>query len=213
VCSSDLQLLEYAHSKPGRLSYPKPPEFHGTTFLKLLLVELNSHHSALYEAPVADQQELLLATLWDYLDQLHPLLWRAGREFPVSAAQQQQLLAHGVLDNAVSFNPGELASAQRARRLPSSIVPALIGSRAITNSHYLAIPKRAANVDGALKVINFFLSEAAQQRKQAADGWGDTAVIRWSNDDHGVSLFPAQPEPHVGWVKLIEQQWLARYQQ
>lgn len=28
------QLLDYAKSNPGRLSYPKPPEFHGSTFLK-----------------------------------------------------------------------------------------------------------------------------------------------------------------------------------
>ncbi len=210
---SPAQFLTAASSNPGRLSYPKPPEFHGTTFLKLLLLELNDHHPALYEAPKATQQEQLLAPLWAYLEQLHPLLWRAGRQFPVSAAQQQQLLAQGVLDNAVSFNPGELASAQRAQRLPTTIRPLLIGQRAITNSHYLAVPTTAANADAALQVINFMLSETAQQRKQAADGWGDTSVIRWSNEATRAALFPAQPEPHVGWVKLIEQQWLARYQQ
>lgn len=211
------QFLAYAQSRPGRLSYPKPPEFHGTTFLKVLLLELNNHHSALYAEPQADQQEHLLAPLWTYLDQLHPVLWKGGREFPVSAAQQQQLLANGVLDNAVSFNPGELTSAQRAGRLPANIGAVLIGDRAITNSHYLAIPKSAVNPDAALKVIDFMLSEKAQQRKQATDGWGDSAVIRWSNhgdtDINSTPLFPAQPEPHVGWVQLIEQQWLARYQQ
>ena len=211
------ELLAYAKSKPGRLSYPKPPEFHGTTFLKLLLLELNNHHPELYQAPQPDQQELLLAPLWDYLDQLHPLLWKGGREFPVSAAQQQQFLANGILDNAVSFNPGELISAQRAMRLPPNVGAILIGERAITNSHYLAIPNHAANAHAALKVIDFMLSEKAQQRKQAPDGWGDSAVIRFAQTDivgsNAVPRFPAQPEPHVGWVKLIEQQWLTRYQQ
>lgn len=210
---SPQQLLDYANRNPARLSYPKPPEFHGTTFLKLLLLELNQHHEALYRAPQAAQQEQLLARLWAYLDQLHPLLWRGGQEFPVSAAQQQQLLAQGVLDNAVSFNPSELRNAQRNQRLPATIKPLLIGERAITNSHYLAIPKAANNPEGALQVLNFLLSEAAQQRKQAADGWGDTAVIRFSHGNNPQYLFPAQVEPHVGWVKLLEQQWLERYQQ
>lgn len=172
---SPQQLLDYAKGNPARLSYPKPPEFHGTTFLKLLLLELNQHHEALYRAPQAAQQEQLLAPLWAYLDKLHPLLWRGGREFPASAAQQQQLLAQGVLDNAVSFNPSELTNAQRNQRLPATIKTLLVGERAITNSHYLAIPKAANNPEGALQVVNFLLSEAAQQRKQAADGWGDTA--------------------------------------
>lgn len=206
------QFLALAQSKPGRLSYPKPPEFHGTTFLKLLLLELNQHDAALYQPPQAQQQQQLLAPLWAYLDQLHPLLWRGGQQFPVSAAQQQQLLANGVLDNAVSFNPSELTNAQRAQRLPADVTPLLIGERAITNSHYLAVPKAAANAEGALKVIDFMLSEAAQQRKQAAEGWGDTAVIRFQQGSNQRQLFPSQPEPHVGWVQLLEQQWLERYQ-
>lgn len=207
------QLLAYAGSKPGRLSYPKPPEFHGTTFLKLLLLQLNNHDEALYQPPQSASQAQLLVPLWAYLDQLHPLLWRAGREFPVSAAQQQQLLAQGVLDNAVSFNPAELVNAQRAQRLPSTIGVLLIGDKAITNSHYLAIPTTAANPEGALRVINFLLSEPAQLRKQAADGWGDAAVIRLPATASQSPRFPAQAEPHVDWVKLLEQQWLERYQQ
>lgn len=207
------QLLVYAGNNPGRLSYPKPPEFHGTTFLKLLLLELNSHAEALYKAPQPANQAQLLAPLWAYLDQLHPLLWRAGREFPVSAAQQQQLLAQGVLDNAVSFNPAELINAQLAQRLPANIGVLLIGEQAITNSHYLAIPSSAANTEGALRVINFLLSEPAQLHKQSADGWGDAAVIRLPSATTQPPRFPAQAEPHVGWVQILEQQWLERYQQ
>ena len=33
------ELLEWTRKKPGRFSYPQPPNFHGTTFLKQLLVE------------------------------------------------------------------------------------------------------------------------------------------------------------------------------
>ena len=37
---SAAELLSFAKANPGRVSYPKPPDFHGTTFLKQVLIEL-----------------------------------------------------------------------------------------------------------------------------------------------------------------------------
>jgi putative thiamine transport system substrate-binding protein len=42
-------LLDFARAHPGRLSYPRPPAFVGTTFLKQALVELNTDRAALYK--------------------------------------------------------------------------------------------------------------------------------------------------------------------
>lgn len=206
------QLLSYAQQHPGRLSYPKPPEFHGTTFLKSLLISLNNQDERLYSSPDAQTAKELLAPLWRYLDQLHPLLWRQGRDFPGSAVVQQQLLANGQLDMAVSFNPQELTVAHRQQRLPPSIVATTIGQSAITNSHYLAVPAASPHKDQALAVINFLLSEPAQRKKMDPMGWGDPPVIRLNAGKHAPDLFPAQSEPHLDWLRLIEQQWLERYQ-
>ena len=40
-------LLAYAKTHPGRITYPKPPQFHGTSFLKALLIELSNQEPAL----------------------------------------------------------------------------------------------------------------------------------------------------------------------
>lgn len=206
-------LLAYAQQHPGRLTYPKPPEFHGTTFLKSLLISLNNQDERLYTSPDPETARELLAPLWGYLDQLHPLLWRQGRDFPGSAVVQQQLLANGQLDMAVSFNPQELNVAQRQQRLPPAITATTLGSAAITNSHYLAIPVASPHKNDALQVIDFLLSETAQLRKMDPAGWGDPPVIKLSETaGYSLELFPAQSEPHVDWLTLIEQQWLERYQ-
>lgn len=208
------QLLAYARQQPGRLTYPKPPEFHGSTFLKSLLLSLNNQDKRLYSSPDEATASELLRPLWRYLDQLHPLLWRQGRDFPASAVVQQQLLAHGQLDMAVSFNPQELKVAQLQQRLPAAETATTLGPAAITNSHYLAVPAGSPHQKQALLTINFLLSETAQLRKMDPAGWGDPPVIEFPTvEQPGLQLFPAQSEPHVDWLKLIEKQWLERYQQ
>lgn len=205
-------LMTFAQENPGRMTYPKPPEFHGTTFLKSILVALYPNSTAFTQPPNASSRAKL-AALWSYLDTLHPLLWRQGSDFPSSAAFQQQLLANGQLDISLSFNPQQLDVGQRQGRLPNGLQRLMIGEGAITNSHYLAIAKRSRSPQAAQVVIDFLLSAEAQTRKQAADGWGDPAVVNTVNDHDSGQLLAAAPELHIGWVELLESGWLERYQQ
>ncbi|MEI8171838.1 MAG: ABC transporter substrate-binding protein, partial [Rhodoferax sp.] len=43
------ELLAFAKTHPGRVSYPRPPDFHGATFLKQALLEVNTDRRALYQ--------------------------------------------------------------------------------------------------------------------------------------------------------------------
>ena len=46
---SAAEWLAFARANPGRTSYPKPPDFHGTTFVKQLLLELTPDRAALQQ--------------------------------------------------------------------------------------------------------------------------------------------------------------------
>ncbi|HET8816700.1 MAG TPA: ABC transporter substrate-binding protein [Pseudidiomarina sp.] len=209
---SPQQLLAFAQRYPQRVSYPKPPEFHGTTFLKSLLHALHNDSELFTRAPSVTSR-LALEPLWAFLNQLHPLLWREGQDFPSGAAFQQQMLANGQLDVAVSFNPQELSVAQRQGRLPEGLERVVLGPGAVTNSHYLAIAKRTRVPHAAQVVMNYLLSKEAQLRKRDGSGWGDPAVIALPDDSRQPSLLPAVAEMHIGWVELLESGWLERYQQ
>lgn len=207
---SPAQLLDFAKHNPGRFTYPKPPEFHGTTFLKSLLLALSEQDPRLYDPVTSAAAADLLPLLWRYLDQLHPLLWRQGEVFVQSVSEQQRLLADGVLDIAFSFNPNELEVAVRSGRLPDDLKRATLGAEAITNSHYLAIPVSAQAPQAAEVVIQFLLSRPAQQQKARLTGWGDPSVRRdMLQQQH---LFPATAELHSSWQDQLEQAWLERYQ-
>ena len=75
-------LLSWTKANPGRFTYPLPPDFLGSTFLKQALVELSADKAALYKP--ADRSDFAKVTqpLWAFLDQLHPSLWRSGKTFP-----------------------------------------------------------------------------------------------------------------------------------
>ena len=221
------ELLAFAKANPGRLTYPRPPNFHGTTFLKQLLLDLNTERSALYRPVTPAAFAQATAPLWRTLADLHPQLWRAGRQFPQNAEAMRQMLADGELLLALTFNPNDAANEIAAKRLPASIVSYQFESGTIGNTHFVAIPINASASDGAQVLANFLLSPEAQARKADIAVWGDPTVLaleRLSPAD--LARFaakplpgqvsrsaPALPEPHGSWVEPLEREWLKRYGQ
>ena len=203
---SATSLLTIAKNNPQTITYPKPPEFHGSTFLKQLLVNLTDADPRLYQPVTAQAQ--LLPVLWQYLDQLHPYLWQQGKAFPSSAAEQLLLYQQKNLSMAVSFNPNQWLKEKDTQQISESSVRRYFTDGAITNSHNLAIPKSAPSPDAAKVVINFMLSEKAQHKKFTGV-WGDPPVITSLFDEK--ATMPAHPELHSSWHVIIEDAWQQRY--
>ena len=201
-------LLDIAKKYPKTVTYPRPPEFHGTTFLKQLLVDLTDTDTRLYQLATEQAQEELLPVLWQYIDQLHPHLWQQGKAFPSSAAEHLLLYQQKILSMAVSFNPNQWLKEKNTQELSESSVRRYFTDGAITNSHNLAIPKSAPSSDAAKVVINFMLSEKAQQEKFTGV-WGDPSVITSLFDE--TATMPAHPELHSSWHVLIEDAWQQQY--
>jgi putative thiamine transport system substrate-binding protein len=222
---SAASLLEFAKSNPGRVTYPKPPQFLGTTFLKQALMELTSDRSALYKThdPVAFTK--ITEPLWKYLDALHPHLWRSGKQFPATPSALRQMMADGELSLALTFNPNEAANEIAAGRLPASVGSYQFDSGTIGNTHFLAIPFNSKAKEGAQVLANFLLSPAAQARKGDIKIWGDPTVLSPAKmNAQDAALFtaskapgqvekfaPVIPEPHGSWVDPMEKEWLKRY--
>ncbi|MCA3574534.1 MAG: ABC transporter substrate-binding protein [Aestuariivirga sp.] len=222
---SVMELLDLAKNQPGRISYPAPPDFHGTTFLKQVLAETMADRALL---PVSITKEEFLtasAPLFQFLDTLHPHLWREGRQFPQSQAQVTQMVADGELLLGLTFNPNEPANLVATGTMPASTIAWQNEGGTIGNTHFVAIPVNARASAAAQVTANFLLSPQAQARKADLAVWGDPTVLDLerltpeqralfkANDAPGAVSRPARtiPEPHGSWVPLIEAQWLERY--
>lgn len=214
--TSAAALLAWARANPGRFTYPKPPQFHGSSFLKQILLELTPDPAPLYREATDAAFDRLTAPLWTWLDALHPALWRKGKLFPASAAETRQLLDDGELAMAISFNPGEAQSAVQNGALPPGVVAVAMAKGALTNSHFLAIPFNASARAGAKVAVNFLLSPAAQARKADPAFWGDPSVLRTdalpaSASQTPALRFKAVAEPHPSWQLRLEAAWAERY--
>lgn len=220
-------LLEFARANPGRVTYPRPPAFVGTTFLKQALVELNRDRTALYRPATPEALAQAAAPLWQYLDALHPHLWRQGRQFPPSPAAIRQMMADGELHIALTFNPNEAANEIAARRQADTVQAWQMSGGAIGNTHFLAIPFNASAREGAQVWIDFLMSPLAQARKADIAVWGDPTVLavdrlnaadraRFATKPWPGQLETTAPvilEPHGSWVDPLEREWLRRYGQ
>jgi len=219
------ELLALARSQPGRISYPRPPEFHGTTFIKQALIEHAPDAKALAQPVTPASLEAQAAPLWRFLDALHPHLWRGGKQFPLNAGAVRQMMADGELVMALTFNPNEAANEIAAKRLSATVQSWQFAKGTIGNTHFVAIPYNAPSKAGAQVVANFLLSPAAQARKADIDVWGDPTVLdlaRLPAADRAKFLSApragqvrqsatALPEPHASWVDALEKEWTRRY--
>lgn len=214
-------LLAFATAHPGSVTYPRPPDFTGTAFLEQLLVALTDRPEALRQPPEAASFAAVTAPLWAYLDRLHPQLWRQGRDFPLSPARMDAMLAQGTLQLSLTFNPLHAQQKAASGELPQDSYSFGFKQGMLGNVHFVAIPANARATAGAQVVANFLLSPQAQLRKADPQIWGNPSVLdpEKLNDAQRAALYAVQPkatppmlaEPHAAWVDALEQEWLRRY--
>ena len=226
--TSAADLLDWAKAHPGQLSYPAPPDFIGSSFLKQVLAETVGDPAVL-QRPVDEATfAVVTAPLFAYLDQLTPVMWRQGRAFPQNYPAMKQLLADGELGIIFAFNPAEASNAIESGELPDTVRSYTFTKGTLGNTHFVAIPFNANARAGAKVVANFLLSPEAQARKEDPQYWGDPTVLAmdkltpedraaFAAIDRGVAtlapdeLGPVLPEPHPSWMTRIEAEWLRRY--
>ena len=222
--------LDWAKSHPGRFTYPAPPDFIGSTFLKQVLIELTPDPALLQSPAPEDDGAFAQATapLWSYLETLQPSLWRGGKAYPATGTAQMQLLDDGEVDIAISFYPSDAASMALSGRLPDSARVFVLKDGTIGNTHFVAIPFNARAKEGAMVLANFLMGPEAQARKQDLKTWGDQTVLDMAKlkpEERRLfdapanapallspeALGPTLLEPHPTWMTRIEAEWQRRF--
>ncbi len=151
-------LLAYARANPGRVTYPAPPDFTGSAFVRLAAQELGE--DAAIEA----------------LRDVRPFLYREGRSLPKSEAELNRLFGDGQVDIAMSYDPGFVLSGVRSGTFPPRARPFAL-DRTLVNTSYVTIPANAANREGAAVVADLLLSPELQAAKADPDVLGIPTVL------------------------------------
>lgn len=221
-------MLDWARRNRGRLTHPTVRNFLGATFLKQALYELTPDPTVLQKPATDANFSPVTAPLWAWYDELKPLLWRGGQEFPESGPAARQLLSDGDIDLTLSFNPAEAAVSIASGLLPATARVYTMEHGTIGNTSFVAIPFNAAHKEAAMVVADFLLEPATQAYAQDIRGLGNVTVLdlkKLTQSDRKLFIdlptSPAMPtneelgpvllEPHPSWMIRITAEWERRY--
>ena len=153
------ELLAFARDNPGRFTYPAPPDFTGSAFVRQVVAAMGEDAA------------------FDYLAELQPLLWRSGRTFPADEAELNALFANGEVDVAMSYDPAFVQTAVAQGRFPETARPFVLQEGTLQNTSYVAMPVTAPSPAGAMVVANLLLDPELQAIKADPDVLGVPTVL------------------------------------
>ncbi len=170
-------LLDWIQAHPGRFSYPAPPDFTGSVFIRHLFYHVTGTNKNWQRNYNMNDFRKAAAQFFMLLHQIKPNLWREGKTFPESPQKLIQMFADGEVEFAMSYHPAD-ASRMINEGLVSPFTRTFIfDSGSIANTHFVAIPFNSQAVAAAMVVANFLISLEAQLHKADLSVWGDLPVI------------------------------------
>ena len=225
---SSMKLKQYILNNKGRFTFPQPPDFVGTSFLKQILIEVISDKNLLKSEYSPKIHEKELQPLWIWLDEVTPNLWRKGKNYPSNYLALTELVAEREIDIGMAFNISHASNAISGGRLPKTVRSYIHEKGSLANVHFLTIPYNSSKKGAAKIFVNFLISPYAQLRKQNNKYWGDPSVLsmdklnmdwkkKFNETSKGVATLSNEElkmkfqEPHPSWVKALEEGWIQRY--
>ena len=223
-----MNLKQYILNNKGRFTFPQPPDFVGTSFLKQILTEVISDKNLLKSEYNPKIHEKELQPLWIWLDEVTPNLWRKGKNYPSNYLALTELVAEREIDIGMAFNISHASNAISEGRLPKTVRSYIHEKGSLANVHFLTIPYNSSKKGAAKIFVNFLISPYAQLRKQNNKYWGDPSVLsmdklnmdwkkKFNETSKGVATLSNEElkmkfqEPHPSWVKALEEGWIKRY--
>lgn len=168
-------LSEYVKLNPGRFSYPNAGNFTGSTFVRNIVIDILGYDNIIKMSNEDFKENL--NSIWNYLNELEPYLWRKGETYPESEGKLDLLYSSGEVDVTMGYTINKVNSKIESGEYPETSKSFLLNRGTLFNNHYLTIPGNAKNKDAALIVINELVSPEIQLLKQEPKNWGDFTIL------------------------------------
>lgn len=218
-------LLAWIRAHPGRFTYPAPPDFTGSVFVREALYATAGGYAKVptdYSQTAYDQ---LTPALWQTLSALKPLLWRGGQTYPKDSVQLDSLFAGGQVDFTMTYGPATLTNLVAKGTFPKTTRVLTLDEGTVGNASFLAIPSTSGHQEAAQVVANLALSPQQQVAKADPAVWGqftvlDPALLPATQaatfaalpaspvvPAYTVLAHNANPELSAGWVTKLDDGW------
>ncbi len=175
--SSHEELLEMVKNNPGKFTYPAPPDFIGSAFIRNIIYDILGHEQFIDMKADKEVVAKEIKPAIDFLKEIKPYLWKEGKTYPATNAQLDNMFADNEVLMTMNYNPNYVAQKIETGEFPKTSKAFVFDKGTIGNTHFLTIPYNSPNKAGALVVINFLLSPEAQASKYDPANWGDLPVL------------------------------------
>ncbi len=218
-------LARWITAHPGRFTYPAPPDFTGSVFVREMLYSVSGGYR---NVPLQFSQkayDTLTPALYKELNSLKSSLWKNGITYPKDSDALNQLYADKQVDFTMTYGPATLTDLVAKGTYPPDTKVATFDEGTVGNASFLAIPSTSGASAGAMVVANLALSPAQQALSADPKIWGQFTVLDLSklsaSDRAKFQKLPispvvprydilsknANPELSAGWVPAIDDGW------
>ena len=219
-------LLEWVEENPGQFTYPAPPDFNGSVFVRHVFYHAAGGVETLLGEFDQARYDEVAAETWEILNGIEPFLWREGRTYPNSKAALEQLYANQEVGLVFDYDPATVGINIENGIFPATTQGYVLEDGTIANTNYTLIPFNSPNKAAAMVLQNVLLSPEAQIEKAKPDVWGtqpgidvgrlegDMAAAFAALERHPAVVDPeelspqALPELQSSWISAIEQGWI-----
>ncbi|WP_135448951.1 ABC transporter substrate-binding protein [Tabrizicola caldifontis] len=220
-------LIDWIKANPGRFTYPAPPDFTGSVFVRHVFYHAAGGPDALLGPFDQATFDVVAARTWAILNEIEPFLWRGGATYPTTITQLNELFANGEVAFTFNYDPAQFGIAVQAGIYPDTVRSFGLTDGTIGNTNYTLIPFNSPNKAAAMVVQNVLLSGEAQLEKARTEVWGAAPAIEITRTTPEVqagfaaikghpSVVPSEelaraalPELQADWLVAIEEGWKA----
>lgn len=174
---SHQELLAYAKAHPGEITFPAPPDFTGSAFIRNIIYDIVGHEQFIEMEAKEDLVRDAIAPAIEYFKELKPYLWREGETYPATLAQLENMYADGEVRMVMAYNSNLVSQRISSGLYPDTSTSVIFEDGTIGNGHFIGIPFNSPNKIGAMVVINEILSPEVQASKYDPANWGDLPVL------------------------------------
>jgi putative spermidine/putrescine transport system substrate-binding protein len=219
------ELAEWVKANPGRFTFPEPPDFTGSAFIRQAFYEttggyaqyLGDFNQGTFDANIGD--------FVDYMNDIEPYLWMEGKNFPGSKQELDLMFEKGEVDFNMSYTQAGAQGKINDGAYPDTVRTLAFTEGSISNIHFTSIPFNAPNKAAAMVLANALMSPELQLSKNDPENWGDFTILdmtkldpqdraKFEALDLGVATLSleelganAVPEISALYVEPLEQAW------
>ncbi|MDB8805129.1 MULTISPECIES: ABC transporter substrate-binding protein [unclassified Romboutsia] len=209
-------LKEVIMKNPGKFTYPAPPDFTGSAFVRNVIYDIVGYENV-KDLP-ADETKVkkVIQPAINYLKEIKPYLWNKGKTYPSTTSQLDNMYSDEEVYFTMTYSPNVIPSKIESKEFSPDTKIIEFEKGNISNTHFLTVPFNTQNQAGAMVLIDYLMSIDAQGSKTFSKNWGDSTILDMNKipksekgkfSDEMIVIENAVPELRADLVPIIEKIW------